>query len=244
MYVIEASFAFPEQRPMTYWWPLLCEAMRCQGLGYSNPHYLPKQAGNYYYHYAVDRAIMHYDVDLETKDEYSFRNLWDDLHNEECRGIYAIFWSQAQPYFWLASTINQEKETQAVTLTCNLEYLGEAETETPEADTLEATRWVHRWLEVIREIYRLCGPCTAELIHERWGYDYRMGTIGKPLVLEWGDLPNKPIAYEGDIVQERLPDGAVLSVVTPLRLPWRGDAIPITLRAGEAPQEQDQGEKL
>jgi hypothetical protein len=237
MYTIQASFAFAEQRPMTYWWPLLCEAMRCQGLGYDNPHYLPAHLGDYYYHYAVDRAIMHYAVDTDQKHEQSFRSMWDDLHAEQCRGIYAIFWSQTEPEVWLASTINQDRETQEIALACSLEYLGEAEAETPEAYTLEASRWVHRWLEVVREIYRLCGPCIAELTHERYGYEYRMGTIGKPLVLEWWDSPAKPVPYEGSIVQERLPDGAILSVVSPLRLPWRGDAIPITLHSEDQSQE-------
>jgi hypothetical protein len=235
MYVIRASFALAEQRPMTYWWPLLCEAMRCQRLGYNNPHHLPELLGDYFF----DTTS----VVTEHKLKQPFRQLWDDLHAKQCREVQMTFWSALQPGLGpkgeiepemvLEVVLRQEPETQAVTLTCNLMYLGEAVTETPEADTIEATRRVHRWLAVLREVVRLCGPCTVELTYERWGVEYRMGTIGKPLVLEWWDSPTEPTAYEGDIVQERLPDGAVLSVVTPLRLPWRDDAIPITLRGGE-----------
>lgn len=254
MYAIEASFAFPEQHPMTYWWPLLCEAMRCQGLAFDNPHYLPAHLGDYHFQYAVDKQRFGYDVDSDVKHEKSFRQLWDDLHDERCRGVLVNFWSVLQPVVGaegktepeldLEGLLHQDSETQTVTLSCYLPYLGEGVEKTPEAGTREATRRVHRWLEVIREIYRLCSPCTAELTHERYGYEYRMGTIGKPLVLEWWDSPSKPMPYEGDIVQERLPDGSVLSVVTPLRLPWRGDAIPITLHGGQMTQAQDRAEKL
>jgi hypothetical protein len=160
--------------------------------------------------------------------------MWDDLNAEQCRGIHTTFWSHTEPILWVYSTIMQEPETQAVTLSCDLlDYLGEAEGQTLEAYTMAAARWVQKWLEVVKEIYRLCGPCTAELTHECSGVEYRIGTIGKPLALEWWDSPTKSIPYEGDIVQERLPDGTVLSVVTPLRLPWRDDAIPITLHGGE-----------
>ena len=90
---------------------------------------------------------------------------------------------------------------------------------------------------VPKDISRLCGPGTAELIHERWGVEYCMGAIGKPLVLEWWDSPTNLIAYEGKIIQERLPDGAVLSVVTPLQLPWRDDEILITLHGEQVTHE-------
>ena len=231
MYQIRASFALAEQRSMTYWWALLCEAMRCQGLGYNNPHYLPEMLGDYYF---FDTS-----GDMEDKSRQSFRQMWDDLHADNCQRIYTSFWSQAQPYFWLAGTINQDQETHAVTLTCDLEDLREQEAESPEASTRAATCAVYEWLEVLKQIARLCGPCTAELTQERWGVYYRIGTIGKPLVLEWWDSPTKHSSYKGDIVQERLPDGTVLSMVTPLRFIWRGDAIPITLRDGEVTQEQD-----
>lgn len=249
MYTIKAEFAFPEQRPMIYWWPLLCEAMRCQGLGYENPHWLPARVGDYHFQYAVDKQRFGCDVDSDIKHEQSFRQLWEDLHDERCRGVLVNFWSvlppivrsegESEPELDLEGALYQDPEAQTVTLSCLLPYLGEAVAKTPEASTREATRRVHRWLDVLREIYRLCAPCTAEMTHERYGVLYRMGTIGKPLVLEWWDSPAKPMLYEGDILQERLPDGAVLSVVTPLRLPWRGDAISITLRGEEGTQEQD-----
>lgn len=245
MSTIGARFAFAEQRPMTYWLPLLCEAMRCQGLGYNNPHHLPAQVGDYVFHYAVDKERFGYGMDIDVRNERSFRQLWDDLHDEKCRGVHVNFWSvlqpdlgpevESEPEMDLEGAIYQEPETQAVTLSCYLPYLGRGLT--PEADTREATRRVHRWLDILKEIYRLCGPGTAELSHERWGVWYRFGAIGKPLVLEWEASPTQYGVYEGDILQERLPDGTVLSVVTPLRLPWRGDALPIALRDEELPQE-------
>jgi hypothetical protein len=240
MYQIRASFALAEYRPMTYWWPLLCEAMRCQGLGFDNPRRLPDRVGSYIF-FRTNSLVS------EHKLNQPFRQLWDDLYAQQCRGIYAPFWSvlppdirseeESEPELVLKVGIRQEPETGGVTFYCDLVYLGEAQAKPPEADTREAKRRVHRWLEVLKEISRLCGPCTAELTHERWGIEYRMGTIGKPLALEWWDSPTNPIAYEGEVVQERLPDGAVLSVVTPLHLPWRDDEIPITLHGEEVPQE-------
>jgi hypothetical protein len=229
MYVIRARFAFAEQHPMAYWWPLLCEAMRCQGLAYDNPYYLPERLGDYFF--------FHTSGDMEEKNRQSFRQMWDDLHDQQCRGIHTSFSSYTTPDLWVEGRISQEPETQAITFSCELTFLGESQELTPEAATAEAARRVHQWLTILREIVRLCGPCTAELTHERYGVVSRIGTIGKPLVLEWWTSPTKYGVYEGEIVQERLPDGSVLSVVTPLRLPWRGDAIPITLHSEDQSQE-------
>src|SRR5690349_8946404 len=134
MSIISADFALAEHRPMTYWWPLLCEAMWCQGLGYENPHWLPAQAGDYQFHYAVDKERFSYGVDLEVKNAQSFRQLCDDLHDERCRGVHVGFWSvlppdlgpevESEPELVLEGALYQNPETQAVTLSCWLPYLG------------------------------------------------------------------------------------------------------------------------
>ena len=120
MYQIRANFALAKQHPITYWWPLLCEAMHCQGLGYHNPHRLPELVGDYFF-YTSSLVSEH-------KLNQPFRQLWDDLHAQPCRGISVPFWSvlppgvgsegELEPELVLEAGIRQEPETQGVTLYC------------------------------------------------------------------------------------------------------------------------------
>lgn len=195
-----------DERPELYWWPLLFETMRRLDFGFVTSE--GQELGQY---------LVVTEDDADVVEDAPFLRLWQDIASG--RGsFYVKFWSRKEPRFIIDCGISHHQAGDR--LQVNLDMEGEAlmvSDEFTETDT--PTSRLHRWLDGIRLLYGFCTPAVVELGHEHAGVYHRMGTIGKPLVLEsFAYGPDSAQPYEGSVAHERLPDGAILSIVNPVYL--------------------------
>lgn len=213
--VLTCVFSVSSKREPRYWWPLLFEAMRRIGFAFDNPMYFPDRRGKYYA-WSLEGAPF------EADGAVTFRDVWNAAYSD--LGVVMIeFWPQDKEFYWLEGTVRRQNPGLTEIM---LGFPAESLPDYDEANLpVEIIKHrLHRWLDGVREVSELCTPTKADITWERWGELYRVGIIDKRRATSdsgKGELFS-PIFSQSRRIEHTMTGHAIMTLLDPLPIPWRG----------------------
>jgi hypothetical protein len=247
-YTITAQFRPDARRPAAYWWPLLFEALRRQGMSLDVPRLLPEHLVRYL---PTDDAS-----DRDRCHDVPFHELWERLNNTTGRfhDIVSV-WHPDIPGWEVVATVGghqtpwNEPPGQAPTpqdwdrraephmghpvldvWTSHLRSDPAGGGVAPESVAV-GEYLLALLVALAGELAEICGAGTGELTYERTGVLRRFGAIGKPLELLWWASADQRGTYEAPIARTTLPSGRTLTVVSRLPEDWTPGPLAVRLPA-------------
>lgn len=213
---LTCAFRLQSTLDARYWWPLVFEAMRRVGFGYDNPFYMPDRRGIFYPLNPEDAS------DELPSGGTRFRELWDLISIQRTPMLIEFWTTDVESYFLQAGVASINTDMTLVEIGFPAESLPNG-AEDPPMELIKER--LLRWLDVVIEVYKLCGPCSADIGWERWGDVYPTGRIEQLLTgmdRSRGALENTPFRGSHVATQE-LSGGGTLYGLDPWPVPWRGD---------------------
>lgn len=177
-HTLYCHYTIPSERALTYWWPLIFEAMHLHDFAFSSPDYA-KGVGIFNY------FPSEYPSDMVSGTS-SFKTLWDEIYMERNKEITVIFWSTGKDYYNLDVSLRSEQEKQLIHL-----FVAFSGAEVMAIPLQQARQKLLRVLMCLSSLYQTCKPCTGEAYWSFAGVEFApWATFGKTLDLS---LPDRPV---------------------------------------------------
>lgn len=212
---LSCSFRLETTHDAAYWWPLVFEAMRRIGFGFSNPYYIPKQQGRYIsWNTTID--------DVTVGDSVTFLEAWRAAYRQE-GSLLMEFWCLPLERFSLRLGLDRPDQGHiGFDFAIPVESLVWQDQDTMQGASVRERLEI--WLQGISQFYALVGPFVADIEWERWGDIYSVGTVDKPFIPM--DAQTFPVAQslskKPSVTTRHLETGAVLHLRTPFPIPFKG----------------------
>lgn len=213
---LSCTFRLQSAFDAQYWWPLVFEAMRRIGFGYDNPFYFPERRGIYY-------PLNPEDASNELPSGGTeFRELWGLISIQRTPMLIEFWTNDEETFLVQAGVASTNSGMTLIEIGFPEESIPDGAEDPPVQPIKER---LLRWLDVVSEVYTLCGPCSADIAWERWGDVYPAGRID-PFLTDSDDsrvaLENTPFR-DSHIVAKQLSGGGTLYGLDPWPVSWRGD---------------------
>lgn len=198
------EFRISSNQRLTYWWPLIFEAMHWESFVFTAPSE-PEGVGYYYY----IRQGNETDTDFV---KATFRGAWDEINAETSQMLISLWHLNQEPFPIDVSIEKKEGNTIVVLLSLNDAYLIDLPLE-------EARQRLKIFLSCAKHIYGMCKPCIGKLFWE--DAQAPLALLGNPSEI-LSLIDRKPEGERTKLVEEYLSDGSVLYLLDPAPIKVRG----------------------